>query len=1859
MLRRAASARAWRPIWTKVSLLGLVLGLLLVPVGIASNGTHVSGTISTNTTWTLSGSPYVVDGNVTVSSAATLTVNPGVVVKFNGSLRELRVEGKLTAIGTASQPIVFTSIQDDSVGGDSNGDGGASSPAAGQWYRIAINAGTASRLSYATVRYGGWGSANSNYGAIAVDNAGTEATIDHATITNNQRSGIKVYLGGAKVSASTISSNGNGISTNMGWFTVAERTQVTGNSGDGLWFNYTSSYTGPASSVLDSDVAQNGGRGIYIQAASSLPVASFPHGNRNNIYGNTEKQLNHAYTRRDVDWTGNYWGAGAYHWLNPAACLGVGQSSPGRLSLRPTTQAPADGPISSASYAAGSPATTCYYDRFAIEPDQFSPYYLGNAPTLSLPQTFGGVGTTGHSKPLAVLREDPVNAATGSFTHETTDLTLPGTGVEFVFIRSYNSLDSSTGPLGQGWQHNLAVSLSIRASGDVTARMEDGQRFEYLLQTGGSFSTPPGGLSTLTTVSGGYELTRSDQVKYRFNTQGRLTSVKDRNQQGLTYAYDGSGQLATITDAAGRQIVFGYAAGLLTTVSMADGRSVTYGYTNGRLTSVIDASTKTWTYAYESHGLLEKEIDPLAHTVFRNVYGQDGRVLEQYDALNNKTSFSWDSVTQTQTITDARNQTWKDVFAGNVPQKQVDALGNETVLGHGSALDLTSAASPSTATTTMTYDARGNVTQAVAPASLQGATKTLAYDASNNLTNVTDARGKVTAYGYDAAGNNSSVVQDGQTVSTSVYDSAGRVMTSTDGRGNSTGYVYDVNGNLASVTDPLGNKTTYTYDSAGRMTGRVDPLGNVAGANPNDYRWSWTYDAAGRTLTESDPLGNATTYTYDSAGNKLTEKDANNKTTTFAYDAADRLVSVTAPDGGVTGYTYDTVGNKLTETDPRTNTTTYGYDANNRLASTTTPLGNKTTYFYDADGNQTKVVEPRGNVAGATPDDYATTSTYDAAGRPLTETNPLGQTTSYAYDKVGNQVTVTDPRGMTTTSAYDGRNRLTSTTAPDGGVTSFTYDGNGNQLTRTDPRAKTWASAYDLANRLASESTPLGNKTTSFYDANGRRIKTVEPRGNVAGANPDDYATVSTYDRVGRVLTSTDPLGNVTTHGYDAVGNETSLSDASQRTTSYTFDSLNRLASVVAADLTATSYTYDLAGNRTSRTDANGRTTSYAYDGDGRRTTTTFPIGQVWSSSYDAAGSVVQMVDANGNATGTAGDGTTTRTYDRAGRLTGIDYSDATPDVTYAHDAAGNRTSMSDGAGTETRAYDTVNRLTQVTRGSDTFAYVYDFGGNLTRRTYPDGTITDYTFDDDSRMGTVASGGTTTTYAHDAAGNLTSTTLPATNGHVEARTYDRAGRLTRIGSTKAGATLVDFAYTLDPVGNPTQVVRTGSLAGTTTYGYDSQHRLTEACYATACAGASDYIRWTYDGVGNRLTESRPVGGTTYTYNAADQLIQAGSTNFSYDANGNQTVAGARTFSYDLADRLSSTTAGITTTTYLYSGGRRIEASTGTAPSDTTKYLWDDNGSLSQLALERDGNNTPLRRYIYGKWRISTTTGGSSYYYAYDAVGSVADLTSSVGTGVWKYAYEPFGVARTETQNDPTAPTSLMRFAGELLDPTSLYHLRARHYDPAVGRFTAVDPLEQSSDSPGISAYIYANARPTVMVDPSGLRGIPSNEGRAATGFAASTDGYVWSRYQEIGSAQFGFYKAILKARAKVRSYLVQDTVISRDRIGLRVNVPTTGGVIDPNIFNQTLAVFAALKRNYDIRPSLASSVVLPGGEQSLSPDSRVYHRRLSYNSHITGKTPERCRPGKGLSGTLCNWCGLTAVGGAGGRREHTDDARRW
>lgn len=100
----------------KKHIIGLFFSLIL-SVPFVTAQTNVSGFINANTNWTLAGSPYIVTGNALLSQGFTLTIDPGVVVKF-GNNNALQIDGQLIAIGTPTQRIVFTSNQANPQPGD-------------------------------------------------------------------------------------------------------------------------------------------------------------------------------------------------------------------------------------------------------------------------------------------------------------------------------------------------------------------------------------------------------------------------------------------------------------------------------------------------------------------------------------------------------------------------------------------------------------------------------------------------------------------------------------------------------------------------------------------------------------------------------------------------------------------------------------------------------------------------------------------------------------------------------------------------------------------------------------------------------------------------------------------------------------------------------------------------------------------------------------------------------------------------------------------------------------------------------------------------------------------------------------------------------------------------------------------------------------------------------------------------------------------------------------------------------------------------------------------------------------------------------------------------------------------------------------------------------------------------------------------------------------------------------------------------------------------------------------------------------------------------------------------------------------
>ena len=812
---------------------------------------------------------------------------------------------------------------------------------------------------------------------------------------------------------------------------------------------------------------------------------------------------------------------------------------------------------------------------------------------------------------------------------------------------------------------------------------------------------------------------------------------------------------------------------------------------------------------------------------------------------------------------------------------------------------------------------------------------------------------------------------------------------------------------------------------------------------------------------------------------------------------------------------YDSDNRLWKTTDPRAGVETRLYWPDGQLKSVETGTGRTTSYDYDTAGQLATLVEPNGNAGGAAASDYTWTYGYDDAGNQTTAAHPDGGTLETFYDELNRPYQWDDALNHRTSVSYDNNGNISGSTNVLNKSRSYTYDDLDRQLTEVDERGKTTTSEYFATGQLKSVTSELGNKTSYGLDDDGRVTSMVEARGNAPGATAADYTWTYQYDEAGNRTRVTDPLAAYSQLAYDATNNLTQATDQLGNATDYSYDVLDRLWKVTppAAGGTGTletEYVYDANGNLATRTDPNAHTTSWTYDLDGLPTVRTTPVG-TWNSGYDANGNLTTLETPAGSSTGTAADGTISYGYDRLGRPTSTNYSDATADVTRTFDLAGRPATMVDGSGTVTYTLDDADRPTVMARtggGSGlngSFSYGYDDAGNITSRTYPDTSTSTQTFDDDGRLATIVAASATTTLAYDEAGNLTGTTLPAGNGHIESRAYDRAGRLTTVENTKSATILSKHLWTLDAAGNPTKTKTTrGATDVYDVYQYDTRNRLTEACYsllssATNCAGATNALSYSYDKVSNRTQEIRAgsVGNTgtiTSAYNSADQLTSttksAITTNYTYDTNGNQATAGARSFSYDLAGKPASTVAGGITSTYSYDGdGRRLSSTTGGGGADL-RYTWDALAAsgIPELALERDTSGNLVRRYLNGPTgALNQTNTSATYWYHHDLLNTITDVTDGSGAAQWKYEYEPYGAARTTTNVSGTAPTNNLRFNGQHLDPdTAEYHFRARQYATATGRFASLDPVENPLDRAYGVSYGYVDGRPMSETDPLGL-----------------------------------------------------------------------------------------------------------------------------------------------------------------------------
>lgn len=375
-----------------------VLSLLSVAALILSSyalgqTTVPGGTYSSNVTWGPSGSPYVLTGNLTIAAGAVLTIQAGTVVKMSGQTRTITVNGQLLAQGNSANAVVFTSVQDDAADGVDSGADGPTTGAPGQWYQIRLSANSSypSNFDYVDMRFGGWGSADWGYGAIAV--VGGTHVLSHSRLHHNQRSGVTVSSSGNVVISKTrLDHNANGVSV-VGAAVSLMDSVVDHNSSNGVYFSFAQS---PAtqSLVQHARISSNGTRGIYLDVNSAVPGSLAPAAHFNNIFANGTPDANgipplqanvvQSQNRTDIDWSSNYWGT----WgpgknpvnANPCAAAGPNENYY-HLVYAPYAEnsglsTPPPGPVSSKTLYSStpSPGYFCGSDKIDTYPFSQVPY---------------------------------------------------------------------------------------------------------------------------------------------------------------------------------------------------------------------------------------------------------------------------------------------------------------------------------------------------------------------------------------------------------------------------------------------------------------------------------------------------------------------------------------------------------------------------------------------------------------------------------------------------------------------------------------------------------------------------------------------------------------------------------------------------------------------------------------------------------------------------------------------------------------------------------------------------------------------------------------------------------------------------------------------------------------------------------------------------------------------------------------------------------------------------------------------------------------------------------------------------------------------------------------------------------------------------------------------------------------------------------------------------------------------------------------------------------------------------------------------------------------------------------------------
>ncbi|EDM99020.1 RHS repeat-associated core domain protein [Pseudoflavonifractor capillosus ATCC 29799] len=930
---------------------------------------------------------------------------------------------------------------------------------------------------------------------------------------------------------------------------------------------------------------------------------------------------------------------------------------------------------------------------------------------------------------------------------------------------------------------------------------------------------------------------------------------------------------------------------------------------------------------------------------------------------------------------------------------------------------------------------------------------------------------------------------------TGVLDADGNGASSTPGQ--SAGvimmtYSYDDLGRMTQSSDGAGQITSYAYDALGNITSTTNPDGTTV---------QYVRDYAANAVTVTDENGAQVKYTYTPLGLEYETVDVTSGLVISrkTYDSMSQLAKLTDfVYGGVTEYTYDVMGRIASETAKQVDTvlaqTLYAYDdaaesgAYQKVTKTVVGGGSApsiiTTQYTDRMGNIVRT----GKVSNGT--EHQDTYTYNYVGDLLTERTAasaqkgLAYTARYEYNGLGQAVKVYNALGQYTTSTYNALGQLVQTTDYAGTPTTYTYDALGRLLaqtmTITDSVTATSKYYYNPCGSITTELTPnqaVGSaaswsKKEYSYDSRQRLVAVAQYDGGSVSS-----VTRYTYDGVGNTLSMATGLdavdgtgGSVTSYTYDRFGNVLTMTDALGKTEQCTYSPLGRLTQKTdRADITL-KYAYDALGRVISISGNGGANTiRYVYAKTGA--TLSESNITVWETdrepiidkvkyrehtrttktaySYDSLGNVITVSETDQETVVTKTDPLLQippdPTPDPELELYSItfpggsggggdsgsgDSGSVQPDSTelvpvyaknYAYDLAGNRVYFQlsiNGNAVENinYNYDALNRLIQVVgSGALQAAYTYDVNGNRATLTNGNGITTNYEYNLANWVTSMSAGKRGETlfdysYAYYASGTQKSKTDIA--GKTTSYVYDGLGRLTQ--ESESGGTTLTYVY--DRNSNRVQMRATGAESYVVNYTYDEANRLLSETGGKN--GSATVTSYTYDGNGSLLTQAStsPSGISTASY--------------SYDAFGRQTRASINgtvaLYSYNAQGLRTGKTVGEQNTSFLLDGDNIVAETRG--------------GSL-------------VSRYVYGVNLVSCRSGSSLLYYHQNAHGDVVKITTAAGAVNRSYDYDAFGNEKNPSSTDANP----FRYCGEYWDSeTGTYYLRARYYDPSIGRFTQQD-----------------------------------------------------------------------------------------------------------------------------------------------------------------------------------------------------------